>query len=154
MWWRSVRDDKNGSRGQDGSPSDPDGLGIPSRSAPASTREILIDRLESAVRELKADGDRIGQELLLNLALSAVEQAIQRWRVERPSSRSRGLFARRGRPSVLDEDVKRLTDLRNARPGSECEEEFVASFGRSLHRQQILVRYRRAHKKISAQEHR
>jgi hypothetical protein len=93
---------------------------------------------------LKADRD----ELWLNLALGRVEQAIQRWRVERPSSRPYLVLARRGRPSVLDEDVKRLTDIRNAHPGFDCQEEFVASFGRSLHRQQALTRYRRTDKKI------
>ena len=46
MWCRSVRDDNSSSRGPDGSPRGPDGLGIPSRSAPASTSEILIDKLE------------------------------------------------------------------------------------------------------------
>jgi hypothetical protein len=141
-----VADDIPSSRGQDGSPSGPDGLGISSRSAPASSRERLIEAIEHALLALKGDTDG----LWLNLALGKVEQAIERWRVERPSSRPRlqHVLARRGRPTVLNEDVERLTDLRNAHPGSDCEAEFVASFGRSLHRQQILIRYRRADEKI------
>jgi hypothetical protein len=64
-----VRGDKSGSRGQDGSPSDRDGLGILSRSAPASARDILKDKLECAPGSLKADDDSSLHGLSLNHAI-------------------------------------------------------------------------------------
>jgi hypothetical protein len=74
MWCRSVRDDKTGSRGQDGSPSDPDGLGIPSRSAPASPREILIRHLEFALDAFRNDEN---EGWWLNMALHALRARIR-----------------------------------------------------------------------------
>jgi hypothetical protein len=152
MWCRSVRDDKSGSRGQDGSPSDSDGLGIPSRSAPASPLEILIGKLERglheakalehALREVRADGDRF--ELWLNLMLGQVEQATRRWRAESPSSRPQTFFPL-GRPPALDEDVLLLRALRSAKPGLDCRAEFTATLlSRGFSKHWVRTRYRAA----------
>ena len=81
MWCRSVRDDKSGSRGPDGSPSDHDGVGIPSRSAPASTRESLIRHLEFAFDAFRNDEN---EGWWLNMALHALEGGMQAWRAELP----------------------------------------------------------------------
>ena len=151
MWYRSVRDDNSGSRGPDGSPRDPDGLGIPSRSAPASTREILIDGLERALREAKDDEDWAGHELLVNLALGQVEQAIKRWRAEDPSSRPQTFFPL-GRPTVLEGDVQLLLDLRRARPGSDCRKEFTAALlSRGLTKERARTRYRDANTEVESE---
>jgi hypothetical protein len=140
-----VRDDIPGSRRQSGSSSDQDGLGIPSRSARASSRDILIDKLEGAVRELKAAGDRVGHDLLLNLALGQVERAIRRWRAENPSSRYPSFPL--GRPAVLDKDVEDLLALREANPGSDCRAEFEK--GTSVGKQRARIRYRDADERIA-----
>lgn len=141
-----MRDDKSSSRGPDGSPRDPDGVGIPSRSAPASTSdEKLIDRLERALHALKADGD--DSELWASLALGQVEQAIRRWRAE--SAARRYPFAPLGRPQVIVGDVELLLTLRNVNPGSDCQMEFAKTFGGQLTKQRISARYRAADKAIS-----
>ena len=149
MWCRSVRDDNSSSRGQGGSSSDPDGFGIPSRSAPASTSEILLDSLELALREFRADGN--GADFLRNAALGQVERAIKRWRAEDPASRS--LFGHRGRPpTVLEADVQLLLDLRKAKPGFNCRKDFTDMLlrrGFSKHR--AGERYRAATAKIASE---
>ena len=151
MWCRSVPDDNSSSRGQSGSSSDPDGFGIPSRSAPASTDGILIDSLEQALRELRADGAGIGANFLRNAALGQVERAIKRWRAEDPASRS--LFGHRGRPpTVLEADVQLLLDLRKAKPGFNCRKDFTDMLlrrGFSKHR--AGERYRAATAKIASE---
>jgi hypothetical protein len=119
MWCRSVRDDKTGSRGQDGSPSDPDGLGIPSRSAPASPREILIRHLEFALDAFRNDEN---EGWWLNMALHALEGGMQAWRAETPLERPPGPSL--GRPTVVEGDAQVLLRLRAATPGSDCRTEF------------------------------
>jgi hypothetical protein len=138
MWCRSVRDDHSRSSG-------PDGVGVPSRSAPASTREVLIEKLEHALRKLKADDDKTG--FWANLALGQVEQAIQRWRAENPSSRPPSYFPL-GRPPVIDGDVELLLDLRKANPQSDGWAEFAGTFDRTLSKAWVRARYRAADRKI------
>ena len=150
MWWRSVRGDKTSSRGPDGSPRGPDGLGIPSRPAPASTSKILVEKLELALRAATDDEDKVGHGLLLNLAIGQVEQAIQRWRAEDPSLRHPS-FIPLGRPTVLEEDVQLLLDLRKAKPGSDCRKEFTAArLSRGLTKGTSRTRYRDAVAKIES----
>jgi hypothetical protein len=111
-----------------------------------STRDILIDKLESALRRLKVDGESIAHEHLLNHAISEVESAIRRWRAE--TSRPQ-LFAMRGRPTVVENDARVLRALREAEPGSDCWKEFAGKFGRNLSKHRIRARYRAADKKIA-----
>jgi hypothetical protein len=148
-----VPDDSfKASRGQDGSPSDQGGLGIPSRSAPASLREILIDKFERALRELKADGDGLRSDFARNCALGQVEQAIQRWRAESPSSRPHAFFPL-GRPPVLDEDLPLLRALRKAKPGADCRAEFSATLlRRGFGKHWVGARYRAADRAIAKME--
>jgi hypothetical protein len=143
-----MRDDKSGSRGPDGSPRGPDGLGIRSRSAPASASEILIEKLERALRELRAGGDGPWPNLLRNLAFGQVEQAIQRWRAENPSSRPPTFFPL-GRPAVIDRDVELLLDLCKANPRSDGWAEFAGTFDRTKSKGWIRARYRAASRKIA-----
>jgi hypothetical protein len=150
MWRGSVRSDIPSSRGQSGSSGDQDGLGIPSRSAPASATDVLIDKLESALRELKADGDRVGHELLQSLALGQAEQAIRRWRAEKPS-RSRRIISL-GRPTVLEGDVRLLRALREANPNSDCWVEFSGAIGRGFGKHWVRARYREANRAIATME--
>ena len=103
-----MPDDKSGSRGPDGSPCDPDGLGIPSRSAPASSRDTLIHHLEFALVKLR-DGEEKGW--LLNLMLMGVEGAIKTWRAETEPERRPGPAT--GRPPVVEGDAQML--LKSAR---------------------------------------
>ncbi len=143
MWWRSVPDDVSSSRGQDGSPSDQGGLGIPPRSAPASSspppgsREELISHLEFALRAFKADEN---EGWWLNMALLAVEGGIQAWRAEHPQERPPGPSL--GRPKVLDGDVQTLLAMRAAEPGSDCRAGFKKWTGAG--KQQARIRYRDA----------
>jgi hypothetical protein len=140
MWCRSVRDGNSCSRG----PDTPD---IQSRSAPASTREILIGPFERASRALKTHDD-----FCLNLALGQVEQAIRRWRAESPSSRPETFFPL-GRPPVLDEDVPLLRALRKAKPGSDCRAEFASTLlSRGFSKHWVSARYRAADKAIAKME--
>jgi hypothetical protein len=145
MWCRSVRDDIPGSRGQSGSSSDQGGLGIPSRSAPAPTREILKATFKNALRELEADKDRVCDELWLNLAFGQVERVIRRWRAENPKSRFSP--TRLGRRPLLERDVELLRALRAANPGSDCRAEFDKAI--SVGKQQARIRYQVADKKMA-----
>jgi hypothetical protein len=148
MWCRSVRGDKSGSRGQGGSPGDQDGIGIPSRSAPASSHDSLIDALENALRLLNTDAGIVGHEFSVNIALGHVEREIRRWWAKKPKSRFSLLgLEKRGRPPVLARDVKDLRDLRAANPGSDCYEEFKKRTG--VGQQQARIRYKAADKKIA-----
>jgi hypothetical protein len=146
MWCRSVRDNKSGLREQGGGSSDQDGLGIPSRSAPALSRENLRNKLECALREVNTDRD--STELFLNLALGQLEQAIRRWRAESPSSRP-DLFVPLGRPTVLGEDVRLLRALRKADPSSDCRVEFAKAIGRKIGKRQINARFLAADRAIA-----
>lgn len=137
MWCRSVADDIPGSRGQGGSPSDQDGLGIPPRSAPASTREILISKLEHALDLFRDDEEKAWWQ---NIALMDVEGAIQTWRAETRPERPPGPL--RGRPPVVDRDAQTLLDLRAANPGSDCREIFEKRT--RAEKQQARIRYQNA----------
>jgi len=145
MWWRSVRDDKSSSRGRSGSCSDQDGLGIPSRSAPASTRDVLTAKVKDLLRELRAGGDRVGDGLLVNLALGQVERAGRRWRAEDPKRRFSPLAL--GRPALLERDVEILLALRAANPGADCRAEFAQAIG--ARKQRARIRDRDADKRIA-----
>jgi integrase len=111
--------DKLGSRGQSGSSSDQDGLGIPSRSAPASSRDILTDHLGFAFGTFK---DNENEGWLLNMALQAVEGGAKAWRAETRLERPPGPSL--GRPKVVDKDVQKLLEMRAAEPGSDCRTAF------------------------------
>jgi hypothetical protein len=132
-----MPDDKSGSRGPDGSPCDPDGLGIPSRSAPASSRDLLIRHLKFAL-DASRDGEKKGW--WLNMALLAVEGAIQAWRAETPLVRPPSPPL--GRPPVVEGDAQTLLNLRAANPHSDCRVEFEKWTGAS--KQRARIRYQDA----------
>jgi hypothetical protein len=143
-----MRDDKSSSRGEDGSPSGPDGLGIPSRSAPASSspppgsREELISHLEFALRAFEDDEN---EGWWLNMALLAVEGGIQAWRAETPLERPPGPPL--GRPKVVDDDAQKLLDLRAAKPGSNCRTDFERWTGAG--QQRARIRYQDADARVA-----
>ena len=132
-----MPDDKSGSRGPDGSPCDPDGLGIPSRSAPASSRDLLIRHLKFAL-DAFTDGEEKGW--WLNMALLNVEGAIQAWRAETPLVRPPGPPL--GRPPVIEGDAQILLNLRAANPDSDCRVEFEKWTG--ANKQRARIRYQNA----------
>jgi hypothetical protein len=141
-------DDKFSSRGPDGSPSDR-GHGIVSRSAPASADDKLLAILRDAVRELEANGGRVGHELLCNLALSKIGPAIRRWRAENPPTRF--VAPQMGRPAALEDDIALLRDIFAAYPNSDGRREFALALAvkePTITKRQIQIRYRRAYDAI------
>jgi hypothetical protein len=132
-----MPDDKSGSRAPDGSPCDPDGLGIPSRSTPASTRETLIRRLGDALIAFRDDEEKAGW---LNMTLTAVEEAIQAWRSANPHVSA--LSRLPGRPTVVEGDAETLLNLRAANPDSDCRRDFETLTG--VEKQQARIRYQNA----------
>jgi hypothetical protein len=132
-----MSDDKSGSRGQGGSPSDLGGLVGPQGSAPASSRENLIRRLEFALDLFRNDEEKAWWQ---NIALMDVEGAIQTWRAETWPERPPGPL--RGRPPVVDRDAQTLLDLRAANPDSDCREIFEKRTG--AEKQQARIRYQNA----------
>jgi hypothetical protein len=153
MWFRSVRDEKTGSRGPDGSPRGPDGLGIPSRSALASSRrkrsphKIIIRRLEFALRMFKEGRP----EWRLTSALRSVERDIQSWCAKNPAQKY-PWSTPQGRPRVLDKDIQTLLRLRAANPDSDCRTEFERTTG--VGKQRSRVRYQDADAAIAAMKSR
>lgn len=135
-------DDNSSSRGPDGSPRGPDGLGIPSRSAPASSRETLIRHLEFALDAFRNAEEKAWSQ---NIALMEVEGAIQTWREETWLERPPGPL--RGRPPVVDRDAQTLLDLRAANPGSDCREIFEKRTG--AEKQQARIRYQNANARVA-----
>jgi hypothetical protein len=100
------------------------------------------------LRELKADGGRVGHEFLVNLALGQVERAIRRWRAKNPKSRFSLLrLERRGRPPLLDGDVEDLRALRAADPDSDGQAKFKKQTG--VGKQRARIRYQAAAKRIA-----
>jgi hypothetical protein len=144
---RDEDDDDQSSRGQSGGSSGQDDVGIPSRSAPASSREELIGALERALGRFKK---RDSHELFLNLALGGVERAIRRWRAEDRSSRWRSPPV--GRPLVLEGDVELVLALREANPGSDCKAEFAKAIGRKISKHRVRARFREASREIAREE--
>ena len=132
-----MADDKSGSRGPDGSPCDPDGLVGPQGSAPASSRETLIRRLEFALDAFRKNES---EGWFLNTAAMAVEGAIQTWRAETQPERSPGPSL--GRPPVVEGDAETLLNLRAANPGSDCRRDFETLTGTG--QQQARIRYQNA----------
>ena len=108
-----MSDDSSGSRGQGGSPSDPGGPVGPQGSAPASSRETLIRHLEFALDAFRNDQN---EGWWLNMALHAVEGAIQAWRAETRLERPPGPPL--GRPKVVEGDAQTLLETCAAKPGS------------------------------------
>jgi hypothetical protein len=137
-----MPDDKSGSRGPDGSPCDPDGLGIPSRSAPATSRETLIRRLGDALIAFRDDEEKAGW---LSMTLTAVEEAIHAWRSANPHVSALSLLP--GRPTVVEGDAQTLLDLRAANPGSDCRREFEKTTGAD--KQQARKRYKAADARVA-----
>jgi hypothetical protein len=132
-----MRDDKSGSRGPDGSPSGHDGVGIPSRPAPASTRESLIRHLEFAFDAFRNDEN---EGWWLNMALHALEGGMQAWRAETPLERPPGPSL--GRPTVVEGDTQTLLNLRAANPYSDCRAQFEKWTGAG--KQRARIRYQEA----------
>jgi len=137
MWWRSVADDNQGSRGPGGGPSDSCGPVGPQKSAPATSRESLIRHLEFALDAFRDDENK---GWWLNMALHAVEGAIQAWRAETPLERPPGPSL--GRPPVVDGDAQILLEMRAAKPGSDCRTEFEKWTGAG--KQRARIRYQGA----------
>jgi hypothetical protein len=137
-----VRDDKTGSRGQDGSPSDPDGLGIPSRSAPASSRDAaLIGAIERELKLIKF----WNAPWMTHDAIRRIFKAGQKWLDDQQESQ---FLPSSGRPSFEDYDEQVLLDLRAANPGSDCWKEFGREIGPRLGVPQQRRRYNRACRNI------
>jgi hypothetical protein len=141
-----VHDDKTGSRGQSGSSSDQDGLGIPSRSAPASIPDESSATLIAAIeREL----DLIkfwNAPLMTHDAIRTIFKAGQKW-LDGP--RGSQFLPSPGRPSLEDRDAQVLLDLRAANPGSDCWREFCLKIGAHLGVKQQRRRYNRACRNIA-----
>ena len=146
MWCRSVRDDKSGSRGQSGSSSDQDGLGIPSRSAPASTpdesRATLIAAIESELNSIKF----WNAPWATHGAIQGIFKAAHKWLDDHPEAQS---LPGPGRPSKYGRDVRILSDLRAANANSDCWREFCRKIGPHLSARQHRFRYNRADRRIA-----
>lgn len=104
------------------------------------------------MRELRTGGDGVKPNFQQNLALGQVEQAIQRWRAENPSLRPPSFFPL-GRPPLLEEDVQFLLDLRKAKPGFDCRNEFITTLlRRGFNKHWVGVRYRAANRALAKSE--
>jgi hypothetical protein len=146
MWCRSVRDDKTGSRGQSGSSSDQDGLGIPSRSAPASTPDESSETLIAAI-ERELDLIKFWNEpWMTHDAIQRISKAGQKWLDDHQELQ---FLPGPGRPSLEDRDAEVLLDLRAATPGSDCWKEFCLKIGAHLGVKQQRRRYNRACRNIA-----
>jgi len=146
MWCRSVRDDKSGSRGQDGSPSDQGGLGIPPRSAPASSSDescaVLITAIERELELIKF----WNAPWMTHDAIQRISKAGQKWLDDHQELQ---FLPGPGRPSLKDDDTEVLLDLRAANPGSDCWKEFCLKIGAHLTVRQQRRRYNRACENIA-----
>jgi hypothetical protein len=142
MWFPSVQDDIPSSRRPGGSPSDPGGLGIPPRSASASSREetALIAAIERELDLIKF----WNAPWMTHDAIQRISKVSQKWLDANPD-----FLPGPGRPSLDDNDEQVLLDLRAANPGSDCWRGFCLKIGIHLGVKQQRRRYNRACEKIA-----